>query len=108
MKILMIDDHPDLKAHDKDLDLSTMIVARDIESGIKAFEGNPRFDTLYLDGRLPDGSFRDILIWLSDHLDKVPMEIINVSFSTTMEFYPMVEALQATVRRHNLASQSLP
>jgi DNA-binding NtrC family response regulator len=99
MKILMIDDEPELKAFDKDLDLSTMIVAKDVEQGIHVLESNPRFDKLYLDGRLPDGSYLNILLWLSDHLNKVPEEIFSISFSTSRNFLPMVQALQATVKR---------
>jgi hypothetical protein len=36
-RILMIEDHPSLKAHDKGLDLSTMTVAISVEDGISVF-----------------------------------------------------------------------
>jgi len=62
---------------------------------------NDKFDLLYLDGTLPDGSYRDILAWLSDHLDKVPEEIVSISFMTAKNFYPMVQALQKSAGRIN-------
>ena len=100
-RILMIEDNPDMKAHDKGLDLSTMFVAKTVEDGIKTLSENDKFDLLYLDGTLPDGSYRDILTWLSDHLEKVPEEIVSISFMTAKKFYPMVQALQKSARRFN-------
>jgi hypothetical protein len=96
----MIEDHPSLKAHDKGLDLSIMTVATSVEDGIKVLSSEPRFDRLYLDGTLGDGSYIDILTWLSDHLDKVPEEIISISFSTSRMFYPMVQALQEQRKKY--------
>jgi DNA-binding response OmpR family regulator len=99
MKILLIDDEPELKAFDKGLDLSTMVVAKTVRDGREALDKNERFDKLYLDNRLIGGTGLEILTWLSDHLDKVPKEIISISFMTPDSFYPMVQALQASRER---------
>lgn len=98
-RALIIDDEPELKAYDNGLVLENMVVAKTVEEGIQALRQNAKFDKLYLDCRLPDGSHVDILTWLSDHLDKVPESIISVSFQTRDNFYPMVDALQQSARR---------
>jgi len=100
MRILIIDDEPELKAIDKGLELSTMTTALSVEDGIEILSKYEKFDRLYLDNRFPyDGTGLDILTWLSDHLDKVPEEIISSSFCTPQLFYPMVQALQASAHR---------
>ena len=99
MKTLIIDDEPELKALDKGLDLSGMIVAKTVEEGISALTDNEKFDRLYLDHRLIGGTSLNILTWLSNHLDKVPDEILSCSFSMPPMFYPMVQALQASAHR---------
>lgn len=99
MDILMIDDEPELKIYDKHLVEADMIIARTVAEGIAKLDVYPKFTRLYLDCRLPDGSHRDVLNWLSDHLDKVPVEIFSCSFSTFSDFYPRVHALQKTVER---------
>lgn len=100
MRIVMIEDNPEIKAQDKNLDLKTMTVATSVEEGLLVLADEPCFDRLYLDGNLGDGTYLDILTWLSDHPDKVPKEIISISFMTSARFYPMVQALQAMVKRH--------
>lgn len=95
----MIEDNPEIKALDKGLDLKTMTVATTVEEGIRILSEEPLFDRMYLDGIIGDDSFVDILTWLSDHLDKVPKEIISISFATSARFYPMVQALQASAKR---------
>ena len=102
MKILIIDDEPELKATENGFDLSTMTVTKTVEDGIEELAKNEKFDKLYLDHRLIGGTGLDILTWLSDHLDKVPNEIISVSFCTPQLFYPMVQALQASAQRELL------
>jgi DNA-binding response OmpR family regulator len=100
MRILMIDDEPELKAYNKHLDITGMTnIGKTVEEGIKLLSENEKFEVLYLDHRLPDGLGLEILTWLSDHLDKVPNEIFSISFMTPQLFYPMVQALQASAKR---------
>lgn len=87
MRVLLIDDEPEAKAIDNGLDLSTMVVAKSVKKGLEELEKGEKFDKLYLDHRLPDGLGITILTWLSDHLDKVPDEIVSISFMTPQLFY---------------------
>jgi hypothetical protein len=98
---ILIDDEAEMKASDRDLNLKEFTVAKTVSDALHLLNTNPRFDRMYLDGRLPDGSWEDVLNWLSEHLDKVPAEIFSCSYSTSREFYPKVGALIATSGRLN-------
>jgi hypothetical protein len=99
MKIILIDDYPELKAFDRDLNLKELTVAKTVEDALHILNTNSKFNRMWLDGKLPDGTWENVLNWLSDHLDKVPDEIFSCSFGTSTRFYPMVEVLYATVKR---------
>ena len=99
MEILMIDDQPEGKIYDMGLDGLDMVVAKSVAEGITLLDQNPKVSLLYLDCRLPDGTHRDVLDWLSDHLDKVPAEIKSCSFATFSDFYPRVYTLQKIAER---------
>jgi len=99
MKSLMIDDQPEGKIYDMGLEGSDMVIAKTVAEGIALLDQSPQFSTVYLDCRLPDGTHRDVLDWLSDHLDKVPMEIRSCSFATFPDFYPRVYTLLKIAER---------
>ena len=101
MRKILIDDNPELKAIDNNLNLEDIDVAKTCEAGIKMLSENERYETLYLDYQLPDGNGFVIIDWLSDHMDKVPTDIFLVSFGHNASLRPYVEALMATAKRNN-------
>lgn len=99
-KCLMIDDQPAYKITDRDLSKKDLDIALSVKEGIEAMEKNPVYERLYLDMNLGDGSGIDVLTWLSDHMDKVPKEIIPVSFGFNKDLTCMIGALMATKNRN--------
>jgi len=92
MKTLMIDDEPELKAYDKHYDLTQMDVAKTVEEGIEYLQ-NFDYDRLLLDYELGPKKGTEILMWLSDHLDRVPKEIFSISFVGRPVFQNMIQSL---------------
>ena len=101
MRKILIDDCPELKAIDNNINLEETDVATTCEAGIKLLSENEKYDTLYLDHDLPDGNGFAIIDWLSDHIDKVPTNIILVSYGFNSSLWPYVEALMVTAKRNN-------
>jgi hypothetical protein len=103
MRAIIIDDHAEDKIHDKDLrgirgiDLT---VALSVKDGIEHLDTQPQYEHLYLDGNFDNGgSGVDVLMWLSNHMDKVPEKITIVSYMSSPVLKLMADSLLHSARR---------
>ena len=97
---LMIDDEPIAKCIDRGLDPKDLDIAHTFEDGTKMLSDNPVYDVLYLDYKLPyESTGLDVLNWLADHLDKVPREIIPISFGFNETMAPYIYSLKKAADR---------
>lgn len=101
---LIIDDNYELKIMDRGLDQESLDIAETVEEGIRKLSEN-EYERLYLDYKLLGGTTGvDVLNWLSEHLDRVPQEIISVSFWDGNPIQAMADSLLKTRDRQRRGS----
>lgn len=105
---LFVDDEPEMKAVSQGIDLEENPDEYDIAYSVDEaleFLSSREYEMMYLDYKIIGGTGSDVLTWLSDHLDRVPKNIISISFMPLdPHFGPKIRALLKMVERKNCES----
>lgn len=92
---LLIDDSPELKIYDNQIDEKYLDVALTVSRGLKFLLENPVYETLYLDYNLIGAKGTDVLDWLKKNRGKIPNRIHSISFGAPDSFYQEIKEVLA-------------
>lgn len=105
MPILFVDDYPEVKGDEYGVDIQSpdVDIAESVDEAI-TFLKSVDYDKMYLDYKLVGGTGTDILNWLADHPDRIPKEIVSISFAPLDPHFLQKIQIIVSKGRENISS----